>query len=429
MNLRKIKACTIAVLITVVALLAACSSTSSGAGQKVNLHFTFWLSANTPQYALFQQMANEYTQQHPNTTITFESIPLTSYQSKITLELSGNTPPDAGWIIDSTAKSWEASGVLTDIGSVVRGDSAYNFNDFSPAAMQLWAQDNAVYGIPFSTSPLLIMYNKDLFTKAGVATPDQLIAQGQWTWASFAAEAKQITEKTGVYGLESADGALYTGNFWTTIIPIMRAYGGDAWNAQYVCGFNSSQSITALQFIHDMIFVDKSMVPPGTQGDFYSGGAAAAIGQLSRLNNLAKASFSWSIAPLPSGPAGYHPVTGQAALVVFRNSPNRAAAEDFIKFLTTQQNVTRLAQFFPPARASVLATTALAKANPLVPSNLMASTVIAPIKTGQVLPTNPNLPNVQLAMQPFLDQLWTPNANVASIANNMCTTIQPQLKS
>lgn len=153
------------------------------------------------------------------------------------------------------------------------------------------------------------------------------------------------------------------------------------------------------------------------------------IAQLSRVNNLAHATFGWGIAPLPSGPAGYHPVTGQAALVVFRNSPNRAAAEDFVKFLSNQQNVTRLAQFFPPARASVLATSALTQANPLVPATAMQTSVIDPIKTGQVLPTNPNLPNVELALRPLLDSLWAPNANVTSVANSMCTTIQPLLKS
>src|SRR5207248_3424950 len=141
---------------------------------------------------------------------------------------------------------------------------------------------------------------------------------------------------TGTYGFQNFDAALYTSNFWGTLVPMMRAYGGDAWSDTYQCGFTSSGSVAALQLIHDMTFKDKSAVPPGTQVDFYSGGAGMTLGQLSRVNKLASAHFGWSIAPLPSGPAGYHPVVGQAAMVVFKNSPHRAEALDFIKFLTTQ---------------------------------------------------------------------------------------------
>ncbi len=48
---------------------------------------------------------------------------------------------------------------------------------------------------------------------------------------------------------------------------------------------------------------DKSIVPPGEQGDYFSGNSAD-DGQraISRASKMAEAGFKWGIAPLPTGP-------------------------------------------------------------------------------------------------------------------------------
>jgi multiple sugar transport system substrate-binding protein len=176
-----------------------------------------------------------------------------------------------------------------------------------------------------------------------------------------------------------------------------------------------------------MIFADQSMVPPGTEVDFYAGGAGMTLGQLSRVNRLAEASFEWSIAPLPEGAGGYQPVVGQAAMVVFNNSRNREVAIDFVKFLTTEENVARLAQFFPPARDSVLDSEAVVAANPLVPVDLMESAVIGAIRQGRVLPSSAEFPRVELMVRPLLDELWVEGADVQAVADTICDTISPLL--
>lgn len=51
--------------------------------------------------------------------------------------------------------------------------------------MALWQKDGKVYGVPFSTSPFLIYYNKDMFDKAGVEDPNQLAAKGEWNMQKF----------------------------------------------------------------------------------------------------------------------------------------------------------------------------------------------------------------------------------------------------
>ena len=117
------------------------------------------------------------------------------------------------------------------------------------------------------------------------------------------------------------DGQGYSERVWHTLIPIIRAYGGEAWDETGTeCRLNSPESVEAVAMYHSMIFGDRSVVPPGEQGDFFTGNAAMTINQLSLVSKLEGAAFKWGIAPLPSGPTGEVTVIGQAALVAFKTA-------------------------------------------------------------------------------------------------------------
>src|SRR5690606_31354177 len=143
------------------------------------------------------------------------------------------------------------------------------------------------------------------------------------TWENLAASLKTIRDETGVAGLQSVNGGLYSGErVWHTVMPLVRAYGGDAWDADNTCQLNSAESVAGITAFHQMIFTDRGVEAPGEVVDFYPGSAAVLMGQLSGVGPLAEADFEWDIAPLPAGDAGQASVIGQAAFVVFNNSPN-----------------------------------------------------------------------------------------------------------
>lgn len=400
----------------------------SAQDEQITLRFTQWIPADSPRGQLFVDIANEYNALNPNVTVEFDFIPFADYTTTLPLRLSGSTPPDAGWLVEVVAPTWVQSGILADMGPALRADAEYDFADLSEPAMGLWVEGEAVYGVPFSTSPFLLLYNRDVFAAAGVDAPDAMIENGEYTWENLATSLATIVEETGVVGFQSANGALYSGErVWHTVIPMIRAYGGDAWDADNNCLMNSPETIEAMQLFHSMIFDTNAIERPGQAIDFANGGAAIQLGQLSRVAQLAEATFEWDIAPLPAGPAGTSDVIGQAAFVVFRNSANPEAAVDFVRFLTNRANTLRIAEFFPPIRASVLETDVLLDANPTVSADSMRVSVIAPTLTGRVLPSHPNFPTIDLIARPYFDQMWTPAADVAAILNEMCGAIQPLL--
>ncbi len=60
--------------------------------------------------------------------------------------------------------------------------------------------------IPFRGASYFTYFNRKIFEKAGVSTPDTYVEKGEWTWAKFIEISKEIKRKVpGVYG-----GFLYT---------------------------------------------------------------------------------------------------------------------------------------------------------------------------------------------------------------------------
>lgn len=394
-----------------------------------DLRFTLWSGAEA-HLKTFNEIATAYRQTRPSVTVKFDVIPFDDYISKVTLQLSGSSAPDAGWLVETSAPTFVGAGVLQDLRPALKAAAGYDFADISPAAMTLWQKGEAVYGVPFSTSPFFILYNRDLFESAGVETPTQLAAKGQWTWEAFAQAAKGIVAKApkGTYGFESVDAGVFGSRVWHNLIPIIRGYGGDAWDPSGTkCLLNSSGSVAAVKLFHGMVFTDRSTPAPGEQADFYSGKAAMTIAQLSRLTKLDNASFKWDIVPLPKGPAADAQIVGQAAIVAFNGSRNKAAAADFVAFLTNKENTAKLAAFFPPARTSVLTSDVMAKANPKVAPDRLQQTVVQGIAKGTVLPAHPEFPKIDLAARSAFDKLWTANANVQAALDGVCTAIGPIL--
>jgi multiple sugar transport system substrate-binding protein len=418
----------LAVLLFLVALVAPVANFA--AAQDQSLVFTMWIANDHPATVnVFVPLADEYKAQ-TGVSVEYVFLPYDEYDAQLATRLSSDDPPDAGWVVERNGPAYIAAGVLYDLGPTLNGDPTYDYADFSVPASAQWVVGDAVYGVPFSTSPFITIFNKDLFAAAGVDTPDVMAANGEWTWDALRTAAKAIVDKTDSWGFVGNDGgaAMYSPAPWGTITPILRAYGADI-IANNKCVLNSDQGVEAMQLLHDMIFTDKSVVPPGDETVFWTGDVGMTFGQISRLSNLDNATFGWGIAPLPSGPAGYKPIIGQAAISVFngKNNKKQELAADFVRFLTTKDGVTLMTQFFPPARLSVLDSDAFLTTNPRVSPEDMKNVIAPAIAQGTVLTSHPRFPEIELTGGAVLDMMWQPDADIAATADLYCQTISQYL--
>lgn len=89
---------------------------------------------------------------------------------------------------------------LRDLQPFIDADPAFDPQDFYPGALTTAPHDTAIYGVARAVGVRLLLYNQDLWDRAGLATP----APG-WTWDEVLAAAEQLARKRGdeveVYGL------------------------------------------------------------------------------------------------------------------------------------------------------------------------------------------------------------------------------------
>ncbi|KAA0969372.1 sugar ABC transporter substrate-binding protein [Aureimonas fodinaquatilis] len=376
---------------------------------------------------LLNELAEGFKASHPGVNVRFETIPVTDYTQKLSFQVAGGNAPDVAWMMEDAAPAFIKAGILADLKPTLEAYPDYNLADFTEPGMALWRDEEKVYGVPFSTSPFLIYYNKAMFDQAGLEDPAQLAAKGEWNMTTFQEISKKLVEANpGKWALEFKDGEGYGARMTHAFLPPIRAYGGDLWE-DGKCGFDSPAAVQAVQQLHDMVFVDKTIVPPGEQGDYFSGSSAMTVNQISRASKMAEAGFDWGIAPLPTGPGGEEaPVIGQAGFVVFESSANKELAAELVAEMTTPQSVTALAQFFPPARQSVLASDAFINNNALLSPDIM-QTVAAAIQDGRVHPAHEKVPQIFAAMKPRVDALWRADADVGKSLQAICASIQPLL--
>lgn len=407
--------------ITLSALALGMMSSALAAAE---LRFTVW-TGNEAHLTMLNEIAESFKETHPDVTVRYETIPAGDYTQRLTFQLAGGNPPDAGWMMEDAASTFANAGVLEDLAPTLTAAEGYDLADFSEPAMGLWRGDAEVWGVPFSTSPFVIFYNKDMFDAAGLDDPMTLAASGEWDMDKFQEVAKALSEANDAWGFEFKDGQGYDSRIMHALMPPIRAYGGDVW-ANQECGFDKPEAIAAVQQLHDMVFVDESIVPPGENGDFFSGNSAMTINQISRASLMADAGFNWGIAPLPTGPGGESPVIGQAAIVVFAAGRQKELAAEFVAHMTNEANVAKMAQFFPPARNSVLSSEAFTASNNLIPAEQM-EVVGEAIATGNVLPSHERSPQIVAAMRPRVDALWRADADVEESLKAVCAAIQPLL--
>jgi multiple sugar transport system substrate-binding protein len=395
--------------------------------EPVSLRFTTW-SSNEGHLNMLNGFAEAFRAKYPNVSVQFDTIPFADYSTKLAIQLAGSNPPDAGWMPESLAVPFMEAGALADLATEVKTDAEYDFADLSEPAMGLYLKGDSVLGIPFSTSPHLVLYNMDLFEQAGIDTPDAMYEKGEWTWENLAAAAKAIKDKTGAFGFQSVQGGIYKEYLTQSLAEFTRAWGGDIWDAEgKTCLLNTPESVASLQWYHDLVFKDRSAVPPGEEVDFFSGGAGIRPGYLSELARLDDAPFKWGLIRLPEGPAGWSPVIGQSSIVAFSASKHPDEAAAFVAFVTNKDNSKTMAQFFPSIRASVLESEEYLNSNPRVPAELLKAHVAPSIASGKLLPTHANFEKIRLAITPIFDGMWTADADVQAAMNQACEAMQPLL--
>ena len=172
---------------------ATAAATPFSAGIDDGTQITMWSRAATQARA--QALVDAYNASHKN-HVNMTVVPTDDYQTKVGTAAAANGLPDLFSADVVFMPNWTSAGLFQDLTARIK---ALPFADkITQAHIVASTWDNKEYGLPFVMDLSVWMYNKKLFTQAGL-DPNK----PPTTLAEFAADAKAISKLgNGIHGTE-----------------------------------------------------------------------------------------------------------------------------------------------------------------------------------------------------------------------------------
>jgi arabinosaccharide transport system substrate-binding protein len=215
-------------------------------GKKTTLNF--WTFVGLHQQ-FYEDAAKAWNVANPNNQITLKATtyPYDDMHNKLLLSLqSGVGAPD---IVDIEISKFSnflkgkiALEPLDDIIKPVR-------DKFVQSRLDIYSKDNHLYGMPTHVGATVMYYNKKILDQAGV-NPDDIK-----TWDDYVQSGKKVVAATG----KPMGTVEVTGLF--SYFPMVVQQDSDFFDKDGKVTLDNQTNITTLQFLKDMIYKDKILVP------------------------------------------------------------------------------------------------------------------------------------------------------------------------
>lgn len=272
-------------------------------------------------------VAKEYERTRPN--ITVEVTPVgwdVAHQKLVAAAAAGELP-------DVVQMGGSYLGEFADMGALEPVDTdVFRREDFFPAAWEQGVYDGTVYGVPWYVDTRVLFYRTDLAEEAGLASAPA-------TMPDLRAAAEAYRDKAGAqWGLSIQPGGLDTVQ---SLYPFLYSAGGAILDESGKPVVNSPEAVKALED-YGSYFVNglsEKSVRPGydVTKDFNSGSVPMFFGPPSTMSllddNYPELEGKWAIAPVPADKASVS-MAGGSLLAISADSSRKAAAKEFIKYLT-----------------------------------------------------------------------------------------------
>ncbi|MFI1352348.1 extracellular solute-binding protein [Streptomyces sp. NPDC020898] len=182
----------------------ACGGSDSGDSADGPVTITWWDTTNaTNEAPTYQALVKEFEAANKDIKVKYVNVPFDQAQNKFDTAAGASGAPDVlrsevGWTPAFAKKGF----FLPLDGTEALADEA----KFQPSLIEQAKYDGKTYGVPLVTDTLALVYNKELFEKAG-------ITEAPKTWADLKTAAATIKTKTGVDGYWGSTQAYYAQSF------------------------------------------------------------------------------------------------------------------------------------------------------------------------------------------------------------------------
>ncbi|MGW0942354.1 extracellular solute-binding protein [Streptomyces sp. NPDC002623] len=343
----------------------ACGGDDSGSDNSSGpVTITWWDTSNaTNEAPTYQALVKQFEAANKDVKVKYVNVPFDQAQNKFDTAAGASGAPDVlrsevGWTPAFAKKGY----FLPLDGTDALKDQA----KFKSNLIEQAKYEGKTYGVPIVTDTLALVYNKALFTKAG-------ITEAPKTWDDLKTAAATIKDKTGVDGYWGSTQAYYAQSF-------LYGEGTDTVDADAKkITVNSAEAKKAYGTWLGL-FDGKGLHKADTTADAYAhiqdafvnGKVAAIVQGPWEITNFYKGSAftdkaNLGIATVPAGSTGKAGApTGGHNLSVYAGSDkaHQAAALKFVNFMTSATSQATIAQKNSTLPTRDDAYTAAVKADP-----------------------------------------------------------------
>ncbi len=305
---------------------------------------TISLWARSDDSTFMPKLVEAFNKGH-QTKVELQIVPTGELVQKYAIAAAGGSAPDALSLDLIYTPSFAASGQLADLTDLAK--SLPYFASLSPAHVSVGTYDGKIYGVPFSADASVLIWNKDLFKKAGL-DPDK----GPSNWAEIRADAEKIRALGG-----DTYGYYFSGNCGGcnifTFTPLVWASGGDIFaDGSKKATLDTPQMRDAVAFYQGM--VKDGLVPAGSRTDtgtnFFAAFATGKIGitpsgsfAIGALNAQFP-NLHYGVTYLPGKTGGSSSFAGGDNFVVSKGTTKLPAIKEFLEYIYSLEGQTLLAK-------------------------------------------------------------------------------------
>ncbi|MDR3084455.1 MAG: extracellular solute-binding protein, partial [Streptomyces sp.] len=179
-------------LVASVALTAtACGGSDSDSKSDGPVTITWWDTSNaTNESPTYDALVKDFEKANPKIKVHYVDVPFDQAQNKFDTAASSKGAPD----VLRSEVGWTPAFAKKGYFLPLDGTEALKDKDkFQPSLIKQAQYEGKTYGVPLVTDTLALVYNKDLFKKAG-------ITKAPATWDELKTAAAKVKDKTGVDG-------------------------------------------------------------------------------------------------------------------------------------------------------------------------------------------------------------------------------------
>jgi putative chitobiose transport system substrate-binding protein len=150
----------------------------------------FWTISLQPTFTdFFNKLISDYETANPGVTVKWTDLPYESIQEKLVTAVAGGKSPDVVNLNTQMALTLAGKNALVDLNAEATEEQKGIYVESLYDSTKI---GDSVYAFPWYASPNIMMYNKELFDKAG-------ITEIPTSYQSAFDMAKTMKEKTGAY--------------------------------------------------------------------------------------------------------------------------------------------------------------------------------------------------------------------------------------